>query len=181
MGAMTPSIPAEPLPQSTKRGCCGCLIIAVVLVVMQLGWCCYTPNNRFPSSALNAVANDPEGIFYSLEPRDYTTGERGIGTFNEFVVLGKTTLADPADRDAVVHAIAAATYGAWNHAACFEPRHGFRATSAEGTYDFLLCFACGHAYVHLPDGGKEKVLIQGTGDFFNRYLSEHGIPLAKGR
>lgn len=176
---MMPSSPAEPLPHSTKRGCRGCLIIVVVLVVMLLGWCYYTPNNRFPSAALNAVANDSGGIFYSLEPRDYMTGEQGIGTFHDFVVLGKTSLADHADREAIVHAIVASTYGAWDQAACFEPRHGFRATSAEGTYDFLLCFACGHAYVHLPDGSTEKVLIHGTGDFFNRHLSEHGIPLAK--
>lgn len=155
------------------------MTIVVVLVALQLCWCYYTPNNRFPSVALDAVAHDPGTIFYSLEPESRFEDNEGKETFHGYVVLGKTTLADRADRNAMVHAIAAATYGAWDEFACFDPRHGFRATRPEGTYEFLLCFACNHAAVHLPDGSKHKVLIQGTGEFFNRYLSEHSIPLSK--
>lgn len=172
--------PAESLPERPKRGCRGCLTVVGVVVVLLLGWCHYTPNNRFPAAALNAVAHDPKGIFYSLAPRDYATGEQGIGEFRGVTVLGQTTLTDRADREAIVDAIAAASRGAWDHAACFDPRHGFRAVSAEGTYDFLLCFACGGAQVFLPDGSTKWVLIQGDVDFFNRYLSEHGVPLTKG-
>ncbi len=178
---MTSLSQTESLPQDTKRGCRNCLIVAVVLVALLLGWCHSAPFNRFPPAALDAVANDPGAVIYSLEPNSYLMDNEGKETFHGYVVLGKTTLADPADRDAMVGEITAATYGAWDRSACFDPRHGFRAVSAEGTNDFLLCFACSQAYVHLPDGGSKMVLIQGTGDFFNRYLSKHGLPLAKER
>lgn len=171
--------PAEPLPEGPKRGCRGCLITIGVAAALLLGLWYFNPWNRFPTAALDALANDSGAVFYSIEPESQFEDNEDKETFHGYVVLGKTILADRADRDAMVHAIATAAYGAWDEFACFNPRHGFRATTAEGTYDFLLCFACGAAYTYLPDGSRHKVLILGTGDSFNRLLSKNGIQLAK--
>jgi len=63
--------------------------------------------------------------------------------------------------------------------ACFEPRHGFKMTGPDGTYEFLLCFQCLQAHVYLADGSFRRLAIHGGGEALNHFLVTHHIPLPK--
>jgi hypothetical protein len=150
-----------------------CLIgLFIAVVAWQF---LFTPSNRFPSEALEALEKDPHAVIYLIDPE---SGENTEG-FHGYAVMGHTVVSEPAARSRLASDIASATRGAWDAAACFEPRHAFRATGPAGTYDFLLCFSCGRALVFHPDGSKQEIRIQGKADALNQYLVSHGIRLAK--
>lgn len=153
----------------------GCLWLFVGFCLIGLAWCRYTPLNRFPSDALSALRSDPEAVFYSIDPWPETDDQ--TSGFHGHQIVGQIRLASSSDRDAFVDRITAATQGALDHAACFDPRHAFRAHGASGVFDFLLCFQCGRAEVYHPDGRSEMILITGGPDFFNDYLKAHGVSL----
>jgi hypothetical protein len=157
-----------------KWGCGGCLVLLVAFIGFAWTMLHFTPWNRFPEGALEALRQDPGAIFYSLEPG---SGDKPEG-FQGYEIVGQITLNDASDRNEIVERLAAATIGAWDAgAACFDPRHGFRAHGPGGTTDFLLCFECGKAVVYFPDGSSEWIGMTGKGDFFNDYLKGHNVAL----
>jgi hypothetical protein len=160
--------------QPSKKRRHGCLLFFAAFCLLCLGWCHFTPLNRFSSASLRALRSDPDAVFYSIEPWPSENEQQG---FRGHMIVGQHRLAIESDRDAVADMIASATHGAWDSAACFDPRHAFRARGSDGIYDFLLCFECGQAIVYRPDGKSESVLITGRADFLNDYLRAHSVAL----
>ena len=122
-----------------KRRLAGLWVFVVLCLLGALGfaWLRFTPLNRFSAASLRALRSDPEAVFYSIEPWSEANGQQG---FRGHHIVGQHRLAVQGEREAIAGWIAAAARGAWDRAACFNPRHGFRARGPEGTYDFLLCF-----------------------------------------
>ena len=145
-----------------------CMFVVVGLVYPLL-------MNSFPADALAALRGDPDAVFYSIDPMpgqgDPTTGFRG------HKIVGEIRLTNPADREAIADRIAASAHGAWERAGCFDPRHAFHARGTSGAYDFLVCFQCGQADVYHPNGRTETIRITGSPDFFNEFLTAHGVSL----
>jgi hypothetical protein len=160
-----------------KKWLFGCLWLFVSFCLLNLAWCYYNPNNRFPPAALSALRSDPEAVFYSIDP--WPEPESGDPTlrFHGHKIVGQTRLLNQADRDTIVDHIQSATHGAWVHSACFDPRHAFSAHGPDGIYDFLLCFQCGQARVIHPDGSYKWVDLNGNSHFLNDYLTAHGVAL----
>lgn len=44
-------------------------------------------------------------------------------------------------------------------AACFNPRHGLRFTTADGAVDLVICFECLQYYRYEPDGSQSSSLL----------------------
>lgn len=166
-----PQISDSPPPKKRRFGC---LWVFGAFCLLCLGWCQFTPLNRFSSASLRALRSDPEATFFSIEP---WPGDDQMQGFRGYQIVGQYRLAMQGDRDAIANMIASATHGAWDRAACFDPRHAFRARGSDGIYDFLLCFECGQAIVYRPDGQSESVLITGRPDFLNDYLRAHSVAL----
>jgi len=154
----------------------GCLWAGGAFCLIVLGWCHYTPLNRFSSASLAALRSDSEAVFYSIEPWPDDDPMKG---FHGHEIVGQKRVDDTDIRESFADFIATSTHGAWDRAACFDPRHAFRARGSDGVYDFLLCFQCGQAVVYSPDGRREWVLIVGKPDLLNDYLRQHSIPRPK--
>lgn len=153
----------------------GCLWLLLGFCCLNLAWCHYNPLNRFPDTALAALRSDPQAIFYSLDPHERTNDK--TSGFHVYQIVGQTALTHASEREALVDRIAASTHGAWNPSACFDPRHAFRAHAASGIFDFLLCFKCGRAQIHHPDGRQEMIFINHDSEFLDEYLTAHGVSL----
>lgn len=165
----------QPTNEHPKKRRFGCLWLFVGFCLFSLAWCSYTPLNRFPADALAALRSDPEAVFYSVDPSPEIDDQ--TSRFHGYPIVGQIRLASSSDRAAIVDRMAVATHGAWDRAACFDPRHAFRALGAKGVFDFLLCFQCGQAQVYHPDGRSEMILITGSPDFFDDYLKAHEVSL----
>lgn len=171
---MSDSIPVPtPPPRRKKRW--GCLTLLALVCLLGLAWCHHTPLNRFPKEVITALQQDSEAILYSLDYRFDSARFSSATGFHGNAIFGQTRLDNAEDRRAMAALLEAATHGAWDYSACFYPRHGFRIHSPSGVYDLVLCFECGKAAVHAPDGRIKYVRIAGKPDFLNAYLRARSI------
>lgn len=161
------------------------LVIATVAVAVI----CFLPvyqNNRIPAGALQTLESDANLILYSIDPERFTYSDDGERQplsddelkFHTYRVLGQTVLTSPNSRritlDTIRHAVR--DWDGEIHA-CFNPRHGIRATDSSGTYDFLICFQCRQVYLYSPDGTTTEFYIRGAPDPLNSILTAAHIPL----
>jgi hypothetical protein len=66
-------------------------------------------------------------------------------------------------------------------AACFNPRHGIRASREGKTIDLVICFECLQVYVYAEEGRQGSFLTTSSPQpVFDQVLREAGVPLAKG-
>jgi len=170
----------EPSPlRSRGRGCIFALAVLAILIAIAAACIIYTPHNRFPSAALEALTADKNAVIYSLRPMgpsNLKDNDRP-GFFRGHEIIGQTQVSSSEDRALFAGELARSTQGRWDAAACFDPRHAFRASGPSGTFDFLLCYQCGRALVIGPDGRVKQILMGGKPDALNQYLTRHGIAL----
>ncbi|OAI58016.1 hypothetical protein AYO49_01540 [Verrucomicrobiaceae bacterium SCGC AG-212-N21] len=143
-----------------------------------MGWCSFRQGEPFPPEALAALENDPNAVLYSIDPWPEEDADESVG-LRGHKIMGQMVLSSAEDRKFFARALDRATRGAFEGAACFDPRHAFRATGPAGTYEFFVCFACGRTRVRMPDGNWLPFVISGDSKVFNRFLKEHNIPLAE--
>ena len=154
-------------------------LIVGTFLASTFGWF-----KSFPAGPLKAVTNDPAAILYSLdgsEPPHQRIAPPGAPRFHDWPILGQTVLMRDQDRDRVAAILSQAARGAWDKAACFNPRHGIRATDSTGTYDVVLCFECGQAVLYSPGGQTQSIAIHGKPDALNELLTAAKVTLAPTR
>jgi len=151
----------------------------------------YAPFSRkyeIPKEARVILAGAERFELFSLDPSlegpggkrpTKPTGKR----FHRVKVLGQTSVRDPATRKRLVSALREAVRPPTDAVpACFEPRHGLRATRQGKTADLVICFECTQAEVHLPDGKQEAFLLSDApARLFNQVLRRARVPLAEPR
>lgn len=144
-------------------------VVAGLAGTVALGGWFAQQKDRFPVAAIQALRNDPNAVFYALDPEP--TAQDARESIERYRILGQVVLSAAADREQLASAVAAASAGAWETGmACFHPRHAFRASGRKGKYEMLLCFECGKAVVMHPDGREQKVPILDRPHEFNLYL-----------
>jgi hypothetical protein len=153
-------------------------LLALTLFIVLAGSCvayCTWPGGGVPSTTWDVLDRADEWELYSLFPdtRNTELSER----FGDWPVLGKTTVRDPAVRERLRRALAAATprYEAFNGANCFWPRHGVRATHAGRTVELAICFECQHIY---QGDGEHSGVSPDAQPVFDAVLRDAGVRLA---
>lgn len=159
-----------------RIGCLTMLILGVLLFVTVFVQYSYTPFNYFPAEVVEALRTDPETTLFSIDPLSDTNDSND--SVRNHHIYGKTVLRTAEDRDALVDVLTDSTRGAWEGAACFDPRHALRATGPKGAYDIIVCFGCGRVHVHHPDGRKELVYIRASSEKYDNFLKSRNIPLS---
>ena len=125
---------------------------------------------------------------HSLQPyRNWEDGENapvdvnferdGDGFFLGWTSLGSTDINDPATRRRLIDALEA-SIPAQLQAACFEPRHGIRASDGVTTYDLIICFSCGQLVWHANHESRPGLSLTRHGrETFDTLLTEAGIAI----
>ena len=116
---------------------------------------------------------------YSLDPMDRTGFDSNTG-FHGWKVLGTTLVDDPATLAGLTDALSSGI--AENDgmvAACFDPRHGIRATVDGRQYDYVICFHCYSARWYTDGDQNQGFLTTGSPQpEFDRVLSDASVELA---
>lgn len=119
---------------------------------------------------------------YALDPYPHEVPPTEGRDFHGYHVRGEATLTDLATRAEVAAALIAGMEGNDDMvAACFDPRHGIRATSASGTVDLVICFECLQVYVFEPGDAERRSMELTTSDpkvAFNRVWRAAGLDIA---
>ena len=150
-----------------------CIVIAVAFVL----W-----TRRLPRVASEALDGADQYELLSLEPeRPVPPASPGSDMFHGHRVLGGTAVCDQATRRKLADALrrGAESILAFRPA-CFNPRHGIRATRAGRTTDFVICFECEQVEVW---SGGQLVANWSTDSSpqptFDQVLQQAGVPLPK--
>ncbi len=187
------------IPKRTSLRIILALSLAVVVFLSYTVWRAFHPDNKYTTAQLKPYLEATSVQVYSVSPylsvRDdpsrFTdsnyTPKPLVTEFGEFhgrPVLGyfeATSKADLASIASAVHELdQAGKHWANFYAACFNPRHGLRVTTSEGTHDMLICYECAHAILSV-NGEKVGDIYMASDQakaeptILNALLDAHGI------
>ena len=136
-----------------------------------------TSLKELPTEARKIMSSAEKFVLFSLDP-DPSTGRARGETFHDYQVLGKTTIADPRQKLAMVNSLANGMAHADKIAKCFNPRHGIRASRGTNSVDLIICFECGQVYGFSNTGSNWVAATTIEPEkLFNDVLKKSGVPL----
>jgi hypothetical protein len=114
---------------------CSGILLSVVLTFSPVS------KNEIPSPAKSILENANRLELLSLDP--HHRSEDSAGYFYGYPVLRTVVVTSPDTRKALVSAFERAVEASDGRvAACFNPRHGLRASKGTNHEDFVICFEC---------------------------------------
>ena len=140
----------------------------------------YGADNKLADDAAKILAKAEKIELYSLDPSRIRDKDKLKDDFHGFGILGKTTLKGDAKKD-LVSAFQKGLAGQIDPAACFNPRHGIRATYDSKTVDLVICFECAQFMVYgdKDDKGKSLLVNKKPQTAFDKALKDAGLEKAK--
>lgn len=155
--------------------------ICLTLAVAAVGCASIPPvadNNTMPADVQTVLDRCDEIELYSLDPAPNIDKEKPKDEFHGWKVLGKTTLKK-GDRKAVLEALSKGIKESdGTVAACFNPRHGIKATHDGKTVELVICFECLSMQVHYGDKTTASLTTTDTPQkVFDKALTDAKVPL----
>ena len=155
---------------------------STLLVAAMISTAAAWPDNHLPRAAERVLRTPDRLELWSLEPEFIGMG--ATGAFQGWKGLGRISISTAEQRAKVVALLRrgiAESDG--SVAACFDPRHGIRATSEDTVVDLVICFACLQIDVYVNNERLgHGVLTRGSPqEEFDRLLRYAGVPLASSR
>jgi hypothetical protein len=140
------------------------------------------PSSRYENAlrpeVLRSLEDEEPIQLISLSPSRGLRNSSAPESFHGYGVLGKVTIADPAQRTELVQAINEGIQKSDGRAAmCFMPRHAVQAGSGKSQVDLLICYECRRIEIH-QWGKDEAVATTATSrPLFDKILQSAGIAL----
>lgn len=136
--------------------------------------------NELPSEARTVLEKAEQFELISLNPRRESDDKdkKAADKFHGWMILGQTALKDAETRKKVLASLSKGIEeNDGSVAACFNPRHGLRATHGKKTVELVICFECFQIEVYV-DGKKTSVLTsESPQPVLDKILSEAKVPL----
>lgn len=110
---------------------------------------------------VHAILSNSDGAtLYSLHPYLHETDGEEWATharYHNYVILGQTEVDAPTADEVLTQVYDGIDASDGRVAACFDPRHGIRVETAEGTIDLVICYSCLSMIVY-RDGERAQSL-----------------------
>jgi hypothetical protein len=147
--------------------------MALFALVPALAGC--GSGERLPPDARTVLEKADEIELYSLNPDE--KAKKAAGGLQGWEVLGKTTLKGDEKKDIVKELQRGIANSEGMAAACFNPRHGIKASHDGKTVELVICYEC-LSMKGWTDGTPFSVLTaRGPEERFNEVLKEKGVEL----
>lgn len=146
-------------------------LVGLLPCVLLLG--CEDADSRIPIDSMTVYSLDG---MYEPKKDEKPTGEM----FHGYPVLGKTGIAAPKDRSAILAAIKkgiAKSNG--DEYKCFWPRHGVRLVQSGKTIEYLICFQCLQLDEYVDGGKSHKTTTDASAKLLDEQLVIAGVPQQK--
>jgi hypothetical protein len=131
-----------------------------------------------PPDVLASFRSPTRVMLYSLDPR---SRQEGTG-FHDFRIVGFTAVEDAAVRQRLAATLQQHVQaGGGAGALCFNPHHGIRLIAGHTIHDILICYECGHVYIHSPGLGVRRVGVAGNMSYLDDVLTAAKVPLVPRR
>lgn len=120
------------------------------------------PPAEMPGAAAFVLGRPERFEIFTVTPAPLSAEDRakdGPTRFHGYAIVGRAEVADVSTRERVVATVyEGIRSNDGSIAACFNPRHGIRATREGKTVDLLICYECHQVQVHVP-GENEQTLL----------------------
>jgi len=164
------------LEDTSKRQC---VALLAVLLFGLLASTSHAAPSRIPSDIREILENADNFELLSIDPD--IRGSTRNNLFHKWNVLGRIMVRD---RSARIKLVTAFRRGVEENpgyaAACFNPRHGIRASYAGKSVDLVICFEC--AQVEAYSDGRERsgfLITASPEPEFDAILRSANVPLAR--
>jgi hypothetical protein len=152
----------------------------LLMVTLLLSTGC-SGGNQLPKKAKAILERADHIELLSLDPATRRTHSSN-NAFHDYEVLGKIDLVETDSRRQVISSLFAGVADPnGNPKACFEPRHGIRATANGSRVDLVICFECGQlkAYIDDVDTTPSNIIVTAPtpASTFNSVLIAAKVPL----
>jgi hypothetical protein len=136
-------------------------------------------DNKLPAEAVTILTKPDQFELLSLDPAPDKKDTTKDG-FHDYKVLGKTQVKDADTRKELFTSLTKGMERVDKFAACFNPRHGIRATRDGKTVELVICFECHQLFVYLGTEIQPGLLVNHSPEpAFDKVLKDAGIPKAK--
>jgi hypothetical protein len=116
------------------------------------------------TSAEESKSHLPENVLKLLDNVEAMTVYRiasdpvseGVRDFRGYKIIAQADIKEKAVRAELVEILIKGTSGTYGVAKCFNPGYGLRLTKGDTTYDFVICFGCGHLHIY-TEPGEDKL------------------------
>jgi hypothetical protein len=151
------------------------LTLSLLLVIAVAAGTCWWMGS-LPRRTVSLLRTADVLQVFSLDPGREVAGS---SSFHGWAVLGTVTIVDR-DRKSLIDSIVdGVAPPGWRQASCFDPRHGVRAISKNGTVDLVICFECSRIEVFYSGGGKDELIPKySLYKHLSETLTKAGIPIA---
>ena len=157
----------------TVKFACSALVVLLAVMIPVVA-----EPDKLPTDAAAALHAPTNVVLYSLEPDERPTAEDK--TLYGWKILGQVKLDKKQAKLAIAAVESAISQGdGFAGAHCFAPRHALRVTVKDQTYDFVICYACGHISVSRGETTIARLGAVGSPGSLNALLTAAKIPLAK--
>jgi hypothetical protein len=157
------------------------LSMLLILSVLSLAWIVSTAHsdeNKLPNDAKTILEKAESIELLSLDPT--RRQEKSKDDFHGWKVLGKTILKKEDDRKTAWTAIEKGIKdNDGSAAACFNPRHGIRATHDGKTVELVICFECLTLHVYVDGKQSSALTTRSPQKALDKILTDAEVPLPK--
>ena len=153
------------------------LVVAVSAAAATLAYRLYRLAS-VPQAAWHCLHESRQMVLYAIHPEESADFLKGATVFHGYRVLGEVPITALPEQQRVVDAVRHAVLSAFDHAVCFNPRHGIRVTDGQHSCDFVICFECGRMDYYLDNTNVGSAPIGGSAESLNAILREAHVSLA---
>jgi hypothetical protein len=169
---------------SRAGACCSVAVLCVAGIFIV--WSRIAGAHRLaaacPDPIRRTLETSPEFIVYSLHPRPMELEPEELKknpNFHSYMVLGQTSVTSSQTKTKLLNALYdGISRSDGSAAACFQPRHGIRATTKGRTVDLVICFECQSLEIYDNEIKTTATLTRSPQPVFNEFLTRAGVPLA---
>ena len=153
------------------------LCAAAALALLAVGASgCRAAGNDLPKDVRAVLDNADRFELLSLDPTRQK--EKPKDDFHGWKVLGKTEVKDAPTRKKVVAALYKGVADSdGTVAACFNPRHGIRATHDGKTVELVICYECLSMQCFLGETRSGALTTRSPQKTFDQVLTAAKVPL----
>jgi hypothetical protein len=127
----------------------GCIVCISASTVAE------EPKSNLPEQVMKLL-NSVEGMtVYRIVERDVPAKDAKF--FHGYEIIAQAEINEKTVRSEIVDVLKKGTSGDYAVAQCFNPGYGLRMTQGNTTYDFLICFWCGHLHIFTKPDADEKL------------------------